>query len=214
MFLGPLGACGKAAEVEVDAPLPVPPRTCGDNGAGIQLLKHFELERKMSRTLFIAFCASVAIFGLASCSAPAETTSANVPSLEDDFDRDTLIIESDDGLKHELDIYLATNFEQQRRGLMFVRKMPASTGMLFVYEDSDHHSMWMKNTYISLDLVFARKDGTVSSVIHGAQPLSLTSQASIEPVNFVLELNAGTARRLHIGNKSRIVWKPRSDNEE
>ena len=162
----------------------------------------------MSRTLFVAVFASAALFSATSCSAPTETTSVNVPSLEEDFERDTLIIESDDGLRHEFDIYVATSFEQQRRGLMFVRKMPETTGMLFVYEDSDYHSMWMKNTYIPLDLVFARSDGSVSSVIHGAQPLSLTSRSSIEPVNYVLELNAGTARRLGIGNKSRIVWEP------
>jgi len=159
----------------------------------------------MSRTLSIAIFASTALFGLASCSAPAETTGENVPSLDDDFERSTLVIESDDGLRHEFDVYLATSFEQKRRGLMFVRKMPETTGMLFVYEDTDYHSMWMKNTYISLDLVFARSDGAISSVIHAAQPLSLTSQASIEPVNYVLELNAGTARRLNIGRKSRII---------
>ncbi len=168
----------------------------------------------MSRSLSLAFIASAALFCITSCSAPAETTSAKVPSLEEDFDRDTLIIESDDGLRHEFDIYLATSFDQQRRGLMFVRKMPETTGMLFVYEDTDYHSMWMKNTYISLDLIFARIDGSVSSVIHGAQPLSLTSRASIEPVSYVLELNAGMARRLGIGNKSRIVWLPRNDSEE
>ncbi len=168
----------------------------------------------MSRSLSLAFIASAALFCITSCSAPAETTSAKVPSLEEDFDRDTLIIESDDGLRHEFDIYLATSFEQQRRGLMFVRKMPETTGMLFVYEDTDYHSMWMKNTYISLDLIFARIDGSVSSVIHGAQPLSLTSRASIEPVSYVLELNAGMARRLGIGSKSRIVWAARDDIEE
>ena len=168
----------------------------------------------MSRSLLIVILANAALLGIASCSAPAETTGESVQSLEGDFDRGTLIIDSDDGLQHELDVYLAISFEQQRRGLMFVRKMPETTGMLFIYEDTDYHSMWMKNTYISLDLVFAREDGSVSSVIHEAQPLSLTSQASIEPVNYVLELNAGTARRLHIGNKSRIVWEPRSDNEK
>ena len=162
----------------------------------------------MNRTLSIGFIASAALFGLLACSAPAETTNADVPSLEDDFARGTLIIVSDDGLEHEFDIYLATSAPQQRRGLMFVRKMPETTGMLFVYEDTDYHAMWMKNTYISLDLVFAKQDGNISSIIHDAQPLSLTSQASIEPVNYVLELNAGTARRLNIGNKSRIVWEP------
>jgi uncharacterized membrane protein (UPF0127 family) len=109
-----------------------------------------------------------------------------IPSLDGDFGRGTLTIESDDGVQHELDIYLAIKPDQQRRGLMFVRNMPESTGMLFVYEDSEMHSMWMKNTYIPLDMVFARGDGTVASVIHDTQPLSLTSQGSTEPVNYVL----------------------------
>jgi uncharacterized membrane protein (UPF0127 family) len=156
--------------------------------------------------------AGVAMVALASCSAPAETTEGNVPSLEGDFERDALTIESDDGVLHEFDVYLATSPEQQRRGLMFVRKMPATTGMLFVYEDSDYHSMWMKNTYIPLDLIFAKADGSISSVIHDAQPLSLTSRGSTEPVDYVLELNAGTARRLKIGNKSRIVWGSSDDS--
>jgi hypothetical protein len=134
-----------------------------------------------------------------------------VPSLDGDFGRGTLTIESDDGVQHTLDIYVATDFDQQRRGLMFVRNMPESTGMLFVYDESEMHSMWMKNTYIPLDMVFARADGTVSSVIHDTQPLSLTSQGSVEPVNYVLELNAGTARRLNIGRKSRIAWEPVND---
>ena len=134
-----------------------------------------------------------------------------VPSLDGNFGRGTLTIESDDGVQHTLAIYVATDADQQRRGLMFVRNMPESTGMLFVYERSDMHSMWMKNTYIPLDMVFARADGTVSSVIHDTQPLSLTSQGSVEPVNYVLELNAGTARRLNIGRKSRISWEPVND---
>lgn len=168
----------------------------------------------MKRTLSIVGIASAALLCLISCGAPAETTTAGVPSLEGDFDRGTLFIESDDGLRHEFDIYLALDIEQQRHGLMFVRKMPGNMGMLFVYGDTDYHSMWMKNTYIPLDLVFARADGTVSSVIHDARPLSLTSRASIEPVNYVLELNAGVARRLNIGRKSRIIWEPQSDQQK
>ena len=165
----------------------------------------------MTRTLSIAAIAITALAGFGSCSVPAETSEPGVTSLDGNFDRDTLIIESDDGHRHEFDIYLATDFDQQRRGLMFVREMPENMGMLFVYEDSEMHSMWMKNTYISLDMVFARQDGTVSSVIHGTQPLSLDSQASVEPVNYVLELNAGTARRLNIGQKSRIIWQSSRD---
>lgn len=165
----------------------------------------------MRHILSLVLVTGVLVASFAACSTPAETAFAGVASLDGDFGRGKLTIESDDGARHELDIYLATDFEQQHRGLMFVRKMPENTGMLFIYEDSDIHSMWMRNTYISLDIVFARADGTVSSAIHDTQPLSLSSLASVEPVSYVLELNAGTARRLKIGRKSRISWEPLND---
>jgi uncharacterized membrane protein (UPF0127 family) len=159
----------------------------------------------VNRRLSAVAIVGAALFGFSSCSVPAETAVPGVWSLDGDFDRGTLIIESDDGMRHELEIYLAIQPEQQRRGLMFVRKMPQNVGMLFIYEDIGFHSMWMKNTYIPLDMIFAKADGTVSSVIHDTQPLSLTPQGSIEEVSYVLELNAGAARRMKIGRKSRII---------
>jgi uncharacterized membrane protein (UPF0127 family) len=162
----------------------------------------------MTSRLIVAAIVTAALLCFASCKAPAQTASTGVASLDGDFERSALIIESDDGLKHEFEIYLATTYERQRQGLMFVRKMPQNMGMLFVYEGSELRSMWMKNTYISLDLVFARSDGTISSIVHDATPLTLDSRSSVEPVTFVLELNAGTARRLNIGRKSRIIWEP------
>ena len=116
------------------------------------------------------------------------------------------MVVNDDGARHEFDIYLALEFEQQRRGLMFVRNLPLKTGMLFVYDGDEQRSMWMKNTYISLDIVFARADGSVSSVVHNTEPLSLRSLASVEPVKYVLELNAGVARRFKIDTGSRLIW--------
>ena len=68
-----------------------------------------------------------------------------------------------------------------RRGLMFVRNLPQKTGMLFVYEGEDIRSMWMKNTYLSLDIIYARADGTVTQVIHDTEPLSLRSMPSRRP---------------------------------
>jgi uncharacterized membrane protein (UPF0127 family) len=85
------------------------------------------------------------------------------------------------------------------------------TGMLFVYPDARIISMWMKNTYISLDMVFARADGSVATVVHDTEPLSLRTVASSEPVSFVLELNAGTAARLWIDVDSRLFWEQAHD---
>jgi len=158
----------------------------------------------MSRPLLSLFVCAALLAG--GCSPQPEARASQLASIDEFFERDELTILATDGSSHAFDIYLATSFEQQRRGLMFVRALPEKTGMLFVYDDEKLHSIWMKNTYIPLDIVFARRDGTVSSVIHDAQPLSLKSLSSIEPVTFVLELNAGTARRYKIGAGSRLDW--------
>jgi uncharacterized membrane protein (UPF0127 family) len=91
---------------------------------------------------------------------------------------------------------------------MFVRELPERTGMLFVYGDEQRRSMWMKNTYIPLDMIFARRDGSITNIVESTEPLSEKSVTSSEPATFVLELNAGTTRRLSIDEDSRLVWEP------
>ena len=142
---------------------------------------------------------------LAACSPQPAVETGTVPDLDGAFDFGALTIVNDAGESLEFDVYIGTTREQQLRGLMFIREMPASTRMLFVYDTSDYRSIWMKNTYIPLDLVFARDDGSVSSIVADATPLTLDSRLSIEPVRYVLELNGGTARRLGIGKDSRLV---------
>jgi uncharacterized membrane protein (UPF0127 family) len=87
---------------------------------------------------------------------------------------------------------------------MHVRHLPEFSGMLFIYEEAAMRSMWMKNTYIPLDILFIREDGTVSNIVENTEPLSLASIRSTEPGFYVLELNAGVTARLHIDTESRI----------
>lgn len=134
--------------------------------------------------------------------------------LDDAFEKDVLIIEASEFACYRFDVYLALSREQQLRGLMFVREMPATTGMLFIYNYVAVHSMWMKNTYLSLDMIFARQDGTIDSIARDTEPLSLRSVASSEPVTFVLELNAGTTERLGIDENSRLIWAPAQSDDE
>lgn len=157
------------------------------------------------KAVFLAFALM-----LVACTPQATSESGQpgpVPELDDRFSLGALTVVSDDGTSHDFRVYVASESDQQRRGLMFVRNLPEDTGMLFVYDDESIHSMWMKNTYIPLDMVFARADGTVSNVIPDTVPQTLDSHASTEPVRFVLELNAGTARRLGIGKRSRLIWE-------
>ncbi len=143
---------------------------------------------------------------LAACSPQPAVSTGTVPELDGAFEFSSLDIVNDKGETLTFDVYLATNHEQRQRGLMYVRELPARTGMLFIYDRDGYHAMWMKNTYVPLDMVFARGDGTVSSIIADTVPLTLRSNAAVEPVRYVLELNAGTARRLGIGTGSRLLW--------
>jgi hypothetical protein len=70
--------------------------------------------------------------------------------------------------------------------------------MLFLYKTPQPVAMWMKNTYIPLDMAFVRADGTVARIVEGTVPHSLDTIESGEPVAAVLEVAAGQARRLGI----------------
>ncbi len=126
--------------------------------------------------------------------------------LDEAFAKDVLIVHASNHACYRLDIYIASTDQQRARGLMHVRNLPESTGMLFVYDYDAHLSMWMKNTFIPLDILFVRADGSVSSIAYDTEPQSLKSIAALEPVRYVLELNAGVAEKLSIDQYSRLEW--------
>jgi uncharacterized membrane protein (UPF0127 family) len=105
-----------------------------------------------------------------------------------------------DGQKTRLDftVWLANTPARQSQGLMFVRSLPAMRGMLFVHESPRQISMWMKNTYIPLDMLFIKADGTIDSIAERTTPLSEKSVPSKGPVRFVLEINGGLSDELGI----------------
>jgi uncharacterized membrane protein (UPF0127 family) len=129
-------------------------------------------------------------------------------ALDEAFDRDVLIIQASRHACYRFDIWLALERPQQMRGLMHVREMPDTSGMLFVYDTANDHSMWMKNTYISLDIAFVRSDGSIANIETHTEPLSLKSISSIDAVTYVLELNAGAAERFSLDENSLLLWGP------
>ena len=144
----------------------------------------------------------ILLFLVSSCALAQE---GDLPPLDEAFEKRVLVIETSENGCYRFDVHIALTIDQQRRGLMFVREMDPFAGMLFIYRNPNIKSMWMKNTYIPLDILFARLDGQVSSIAKNTEPLSLKSIASTEPVAFVLELNAGTSDRLGIDENSRLV---------
>lgn len=100
------------------------------------------------------------------------------------------------GQRHAFMVELAQKPEERSIGLMFRTEMPANRGMLFNYEREQPVSMWMKNTFIPLDMLFIRADGRIANIAEWTTPRSLDEVASRGPVKAVLELNGGTAARL------------------
>lgn len=133
--------------------------------------------------------------------------------LDAAFSQDVLVIHASNHACYRLDIYIAATDAQRARGLMHVRSLPEFTGMLFLYDYDARLSMWMKNTFIPLDILFARADGTVSSIAYDTEPQSLKSISALEPVRYVLELNAGIAEKLSIDQYSRLEWDGQSADE-
>lgn len=125
--------------------------------------------------------------------------------LDEAFDTATLVISASSKACHRFDVWIARNRDQQTRGLMFVRDLPRDAGMLFIYDTPGRRSMWMKNTYIPLDILFVRADGRITNIAADTEPLSLNSIGSSEPVNYVLELNAGVANELGIVPGDRML---------
>ncbi len=121
------------------------------------------------------------------------------------FEQSTLKIETSDGV-HSFDIEVAANDAQRARGLMFRNEMAPDAGMLFLYRRDRILTMWMANTYLPLDMLFIGGDGRIVSIARNTIPLSRTTISSRKRARAVLELNAGTARRLGINAGDRVVY--------
>jgi uncharacterized membrane protein (UPF0127 family) len=97
---------------------------------------------------------------------------------------------------HTFDVWIAADDASRERGLMHVKELASDRGMLFIFDPPQPVAFWMKDTPLSLDLVFIGPDGTVLNVAENATPFSQTRIESDGPVAAVLEVAAGTAKRI------------------
>jgi len=106
---------------------------------------------------------------------------------------------------HKFDVEIAATRAEQAKGLMFRRAMKPAHGMLFVYDDAQYVSMWMRNTYISLDMVFILPNGRVHRVEQMTEPHSERIIESGDRISAVLELLAGTANRIKLKAGDKVL---------
>jgi uncharacterized membrane protein (UPF0127 family) len=92
-------------------------------------------------------------------------------------------------------VEVARSSAEVQRGLMYRRKLAAEEGMIFVFPDQRPRTFWMKNTCIPLDMLFLASDGTVAGILEQVPVLNQASRSVPCPATYVLEMNAGWARR-------------------
>jgi uncharacterized membrane protein (UPF0127 family) len=94
-----------------------------------------------------------------------------------------------------IDIEIANGIFETSRGLMYRKQMDEKQGMLFIFNDMEERSFWMKNTYIPLDILYADDRGKIVSIQPDTEPLSEAQVPSNAPAQFVVEVNAGFCER-------------------
>ena len=119
------------------------------------------------------------------------------------LDRTTVEIASKTGV-HVFTVEIADTEQSRERGLMFRKELPPGRGMLFDFHREQQVGFWMKNTLIPLDMIFIDGRGRIVSIAQDAKPMSEDVIMSGGQVRAVLEVEAGTARRLGIAPGDRV----------
>jgi uncharacterized protein len=145
---------------------------------------------------WLAGLPAVFAVSLASCSADARSQNQRVP----------LTIQTQ--VKSvKLRVEVARTQDEQARGLMFRKSLPADGGMIFPMNPPRVAGFWMKNTLIPLDMIFIRADGSIARIQPDTVPHSLAQISSGEPVGAVLELAGGRAEQLGIAEGDIVKWE-------
>ena len=137
------------------------------------------------------------LFGLLWVASQAPTANSQPRQL-------TLEIATKSGV-HPFSVEIVDNDADRAKGLMYRKELPEGKGMLFDFQREQEVSFWMQNTYIPLDMLFIRGDGTILRITENTEPLSTRMIPSGGPVRGVLEVIGGTARKFGIAPGDRVA---------
>jgi uncharacterized membrane protein (UPF0127 family) len=142
---------------------------------------------------------------LPGCRAPESPSSPVAATAESGLELIPLRIRSA-GRSHNFTVEVARTEDQQAQGLMYRQSLAPDRGMLFPFSPPRPASFWMKNTFIPLDMIFIRADGSIARIADNTVPRSLDPVQVGEPVVAVLEIAGGRAAELGISEADRVSW--------
>jgi uncharacterized membrane protein (UPF0127 family) len=152
-----------------------------------------------------------ATLALTALSAAAAAQERGAPLELATFPRTSLDVTHKDAqhgaVRHPFEVWIADTPERAQQGLMFVSDLPESRGMVFPLTPPRVETMWMRNTYIELDMLFIGANGRVTKIIERAHPMSDAILSSDAPVHAVLELRGGAVQKLGLAVGDSVTWK-------
>lgn len=104
-------------------------------------------------------------------------------------------------------VEIASSAEEWKKGLMFRKKLEVNKGMLFISKNEKIRNFWMKNTYISLDIIFISANKKIVGVIENTTPLSKKLIKIKKPSQYVLEVKAGVVKKAKLKIGDTIEFK-------
>lgn len=153
------------------------------------------------------FLAARALMGAAFLMGASALSQGAAPEPLSAFPLSLLAIKTGNGNVINFKIWQADTPRREEQGMMFIRQMDEHTGMLFMFPENRQVVMWMKNTYVSLDLLFLNAKGKIDYIAANATPLSETRIGPSTPEFAVLELKGGACKRFGIKVGDAVLHK-------
>lgn len=163
----------------------------------------------MKRAALVVLLALCACPGQSSADGPKKPATRDV-TAEDyqapPLPRGHVLLDSAFGGQAAVEVEIAVTPDETQRGLMWRRELPAGKGMLFIFDEEQDHSFWMKNTLIPLDMIYIGADLRVAGVVENAEPRTLTGRSVGRPSRYVLEVPGGWAAKAGVraGGKVKL----------
>ena len=142
--------------------------------------------------------AAVAALVALSCASKGGASAADAPRV---------VVETAAGQRHAVVVELARTDAERARGLMHRASLPEDRGMLFLFDETEEHPFWMKDTPLPLDMIFVDEEGRVVGVVERAAPGTTTQRTVGVPSRYVLEVNGGWARAHGVSTGDRVRFE-------
>ena len=161
--------------------------------------------RQHHRMVLVFFFLEISF--LSACTHHDQTLHVNQPPVSIRKDGTLDFVHFGESIKASIAIEIADTPDTQMKGLMGRNTLDDSSGMLFVFDRQEPQKFWMKNTPVSLDIIFAGRDGCIVNIVESTTPMSNQRYRSKGPVKYVVEVHAGFVKKFQIDTNTCIQWK-------